>query len=110
MGSRTVIIILAQVVTLYWWAVLVYSRHQTAKKRAVEEAKYAVWDTAYKQAVKAGKTEYFALMDAVKAVNGSPAVLRVWDDTYNKAIADGVRRYKAGVIATAAAREAAHKK
>ncbi len=102
-------VILVEIFTVGWWAVLVYSRRQAAQVKSAEEAKYAVWDEAYAKAAKAGKTEYYALMDAVKAVGGGPAILRVWDDAYNKAVEDGIRRYRAGIMATAAARKAAHK-
>lgn len=78
-------------------------------KRA-EEAKYAVWDNAYKQATKAGKNEYYALMDAVKAVGGDRRIFKVWDDTFNAAISKGTREYRAKLKATAAARKAAHSK
>jgi hypothetical protein len=108
MVGPSISVILSQLFAVGWLAVYVYSRRQAEQAKRDEEAKYAVWDTAYKQAVKAGKTEYYALMDAVKAVNGGPAVLRVWDDTFNKAVNSGVRKYKAGLMATAAARKAAH--
>ncbi len=102
-------VILIQIFTVCWWAVLVYSRRQAHAKKLIEEARYVVWDEAYKNAAKAGKTEYYALMEAVKAVNGSPAIYKVWEDSYNKAVRAGIRKYKAGTMATAAAREAAHK-
>jgi hypothetical protein len=108
MDGRSVLVILSQLFAVGWWAIYVYSRRQAAQEKLAEEAKYAVWDTAYKQAVRAGKTEYYALMEAVKAVGGGPAILRVWDDTFNQAVNSGVRKYKAGLMATAAARKAAH--
>jgi hypothetical protein len=109
MIGRAVAVIAVQIFTVGWWAVLVYSRRQAAQVKAAEDAKYVVWDEAYKKAVKAGKTEYYALMDAVKAVGGGPAIFKAWEDAYNKAINDGVRKYKAGLMATAAARKTAHK-
>lgn len=102
------LVILVEIFAVGWWSVLLYSRARTEGARQAEEARYAVWDEAYKKAAKAGKTEYYALMDAVKAVNGGPAVLKVWDDAYNKAVNSGVRKYRAGLMATAAARKAAH--
>jgi hypothetical protein len=78
-------------------------------KRA-EAAKYVAWDTAYKQAIKSGKHEYYALMAAVKAVGGDRRIFKVWEDTFNAAIKNGTREYRAKVKATAAARKAAHKR
>ena len=109
MIERSALVVLIEIFTVGWWATLVYSRRQTEQKKLAEQAKYAAWDEAYKKSVKAGRTEYYALMDTVKAVNGSPAILKVWEDTFNKAVNAGVRKYKAGTMATAAAREAAHR-
>ena len=108
MGSHKIIVVLLELIVLGWWGTLLYSRRQTEKARRAEEGKYAAWDTAYKNAVKAGKTEYYALMDAVKAVGAGPRVFKVWEDAYNAAIEKGTRKYSAGLKATAAARKAAH--
>lgn len=90
--------------------VVLYALVRTVRhlaKRA-EEAKYAAWDKAYRQAIKAGKNEYYALMEAVKAVGGDRRVFKVWEDTFNAAINSGTREYRAKIKATAAARKAAH--
>ena len=109
MVVHSVWVVLSEIFAIGWWALYVYSRRQAEAARRAEEAKYAVWDAAYKQAVKAGKTEYYALMDAVKAVGGGPAIFKAWEDAYNKAINSGARKYSASLKATRAARKAAHK-
>jgi len=105
---QSVSVILIELFAVCWWAVYAYSRRQKVVAKQAEEAKYAVWDAAYKQAVKAGKTEYYALMDAVKAVGGGPKIFKVWEDAYNAAIHKGARKYSASLKATKAARKAAH--
>ena len=108
MVVHSIWVVLAEIFAVGWWALYVYSRRQREAARRAEEAKYAAWDAAYKQAVKAGKTEYYALMDAVKAVGGDRRIFKVWEDTYNKAINSGTRKYSASLKATRAARKAAH--
>jgi len=108
MGGQSISVILIELFAVCWWGGYVYSRRQAAEAKRAEEAKYAVWDAAYKQAVKAGKTEYYALMDAVKAVGGGPRIFKVWEDAYNAAVNKGVRKYRATLMATKAARKAAH--
>jgi len=93
------------VVVLY---VLVRTLRGLAKH--AEAAKYVAWDTAYREAIKSGKNEYYALMAAVKAVGGDRRIFKVWEDTFNAAIKNGTREYRAKVKATAAARKAAHSK
>jgi hypothetical protein len=103
-------IILMHIVIAYWWVCLVYSRHQTARLEALKRAKYAVWDEAYKKSLQAGNAEYQAVADAVRAVNAGAGVMQVWKVSYEQAIKSGIRRYKAGVRASAVAREAAHRR
>lgn len=102
-------IVLMHIVIVYWWVCLVYSRYQAAKLAALREARYAMWDAVYKKSLKEGNEEYHAVADAVRAVNARTEVLQLWKATYQQAIKDGVRRYRAGTMASAAAREAAHK-
>ena len=108
MGSHSIAVICLELFALGWWATFIYSRRQAKKARLAEEAKYATWDAAYKEAIKGGKSEYYALMDAVKAVGAGPRIFKVWEDAYNAAIGNGTRKYSAGLKATAAARKAAH--
>lgn len=102
-------IVLMHIVIAYWWVCLVYSRHQAARLEALRQAKYAVWDAVYRKSLKEGNEEYHAVADAVRAVNARADVLQLWKTTYQQAIKDGVRRYRAGTMASAAAREAAHR-
>lgn len=108
MTNQSILIVLSEVLAVWWWGMYVYSRRQASAAKLAEEAKYTAWDAAYKKAVKEGKTEYYALMDAVKAVGGGPRIFKVWEDTYNAAVEKGMRKYSAGLKATAAARKAAH--
>jgi hypothetical protein len=108
MAGQSILVTLSEIFAVGWWALYVYSRRQREAARRAEEAKYVVWDAAYKEAVKAGKTEYYALMDAVKAVGGDRKIFKVWEDTFNAAINRGTREYTAKLRATAAARKAAH--
>jgi hypothetical protein len=108
MSEHSLLVILVEIFAISWWGVYVYSRRQTEKARRAEAAKYAVWDAAYRQALKSGKTEYYAMLEAVKTVHGGSRVLKVWDDAYNASIKDGTKKYRATLIAIRAARRAAH--
>ena len=101
----TAFIILMEVCIVYWWVCLGYSRGKAAEVRA----KYAVWDNAYKNAIKSGKSQYQATMEAINAVNAGKNALKAWDAAYDKATGSGMGKYRAGMKAAAAAREAAHR-
>lgn len=97
-----------QLAIIYWWICLAYARYKAAQAKALANAKYAPWDNAHNKAVWAGKGQYEATVEAVRATRAHPAVLKIWEDVYNKEIAAGVRKYTAGTRASAAARKAAH--
>ena len=109
MSKHTIFIIIAESYIVYWWLCLAYSRHKTALAKAAERAKYGVWDDAYNKALKDDMGQRYAMLEAVKAVSAGQPIVKLWDDTYNKAVKDGIRTYKAGMMASKAAREAAHK-
>lgn len=110
MEHQTAVVILFELIIVYWWLWLFYARTKAAAARAAENKKYAAWDAAFKKSVWDGKGQYQATVDAVKAINARPdVVLKVWNDVHNRLIEKGVREYTAGAKASAAAREAAHK-
>ncbi len=106
--QRTTFIVLVNAFSLYWWLFLIYSRHKTAQAKAAARAKHlAAWDAAYNKALKDGKGEYYAMMEAAKAINANKAILKLWDSVYDKAVNAGASTYKAGTKATAAVRQEA---
>lgn len=109
MDKQTTITILAELVIIYWWLCLTYARRKAAAEKAVEDAKYAAWDTVYKKSLWEGKGHYQSTVDAALATRSPQNALVVWNDIYNRAINNGVRKFKAGEQASAAARLAAHK-
>jgi hypothetical protein len=111
MDKKSLLIILVNSFTIYWWLCMAYSRHKTAKQKAVEKARYGRWDEAYAKALKEDKGVEYAVKMATQAVNANPSiVMSAWKDSYNKSIANGVRNYTAGTKAAAVAREIAHRR
>jgi hypothetical protein len=106
--TRTTFIVLINAFSIYWWLFLIYSRYKTAQREAKRRAKtMEAWDAAYNKALKDGKGEYYAMMEAAKAINARQTVFKLWDNVYDKAVNSGMNKSTAGIRATAAARKEA---
>lgn len=69
--KQTIFILLVETFILYRWLCLVYARRKTARAKAAEKEKYAIWDAAYSQALKADKGQYHAITQAIRAVRAA---------------------------------------
>ena len=107
--EQTIIIVSIVAFIALWLLVRRVTHRKADAAKIAEKEKYAVWDAAYLKALQEGKTEYYAMMEAIKSINGGKFMLKMWDDAYNEAVSSGIREHSAKSKATRMVRLAAHK-